>query len=68
MRSEQKDLGLIEIVAGLIVVVLAVLLFGVTKDGGGPDWVNIIMATAGGALALTGFYNYFRDRGTGQLH
>jgi len=54
--------GLTQIAAGITVVALAVLLFGVTKDGGGLDWVNIVMATAGAVLALTGLYTVFHDR------
>jgi hypothetical protein len=58
-----RNLGLVQIAAGLAVVVLAVLLFGLTKDGGGLDWVSIITAIAGGVLALTGVYTFFRKGG-----
>jgi hypothetical protein len=57
-----QNLGLAEIAARLAVVVLAVLLFGLTKDGGGLDWVSIT-AIAGGVLALTGVYTFFRKGG-----
>ena len=61
--ENRRNLGLAQIAAGLAAVVLAVLLFGLTKDGGGLDWVSIITAIAGGVLALTGLYTVFRKGG-----
>jgi hypothetical protein len=57
-----RNLGLAQIAAGLAALILAVLLFGLTKDGGGVDWVSIITAIAGGVLALTGLYTVYHNR------
>jgi hypothetical protein len=62
--EKQRNVGLLQIVTGLGVVVLAVLLFGVTKDDGTADWISIITAIAGAVLAFTGMYAVFRSRGT----
>jgi hypothetical protein len=59
-----KSLGLSSVVAGVGVIVFA-LLVGFTKEGGGPDWVSIITAIAGVLLAGNGLYILFRKRGTG---
>jgi hypothetical protein len=58
-----RNLGLAQIAAGVAAMVLAVLLFGLTKDGGGLDWVSIITAIAGGVVALTGLYTMFHKGG-----
>lgn len=60
--ERRRNLGLAQIAAGLAALVLAVLLFGLTKDGGGLDWVSIITAIAGGVLALTGLYTVYHNR------
>jgi hypothetical protein len=61
----ERNTGLVFVAAGLVVVVLAVLLFGVTTDIGGVDWVSIITATAGAVMAAAGLYRVFRNRGKG---
>ncbi len=61
--EKQRNAGLLQLVTGMGVVVLAVLLFGVTKDDGTPDWVSIITAIAGLVLAFTGLYAFLRSRG-----
>ena len=61
--EKQRIVGLLQLVTGMGVVALAVLLFGVTKDNGTPDWVSIITAIAGVVLAVTGLYTVLRNRG-----
>lgn len=60
----ERDRGLSMLAVGSAVVVLAVLLFGVTTDSGGPDWISIVTATAGGVWALAGLYLALRNRGS----
>lgn len=62
--EKQRNVGLLQLVTGMGVVVLAVLLFGVTKDNGTPDWVSIITAIAGVVVAVTGLFTVLRSRGT----
>jgi hypothetical protein len=64
MEKQTRNLGLSVVVAGLGVIVFAVLV-GVTKEGGGPDWVSIITAIAGFVMAATGLIAVFRAKGTG---
>jgi inner membrane protein involved in colicin E2 resistance len=59
-RKETRKLGLSMVVAGLGVIVFAVLLVGLTKEGGGIDWISIITALAGAAMVGTGLFTIFR--------
>ena len=61
--TKSRILGMAMSAAGAATIVLAVLLFGVTKEGGGPDWVSIITAIAGFVMAATGLYTLFRNKG-----
>jgi len=56
MRVGQRALGLLFAGLGLVYTVLAVLLFGLTTDGGAIDWVSVITAAAGIGLVATGLY------------
>ena len=61
----RRDLGLSIAAAGLVVIVLAVLLFGLTTASGALDRVGIITAVGGVALAGVGLYLAFHHKGTG---
>jgi hypothetical protein len=63
----QRNLGLLMAAAGLAVLVLAVLLFGLTTTTGALDWVSIITAVGGLALAGVGLYLAFYKKGTGPV-
>jgi ABC-type Fe3+-siderophore transport system permease subunit len=68
MRDDEKErrrMGLAMVVAGAAAIVFAVLLVGLTKEGGGPDWVSIITAIVGALTAGTGLYTLFRRKGLG---
>jgi hypothetical protein len=64
MEKQSRNLGLSMVVAGLGVIVFAVLV-GITKEGGGPDWVSIITAIAGFVMAATGLIALYGAKGTG---
>jgi len=66
IRAEKRrNLGLPQIATGMSVVVVAVLVFGLTKDSSGtPDWISIVTAIAGVVVAVTGVYTVLRNRGT----
>jgi hypothetical protein len=57
-----RDLGLVQIITGLAVVVFAVVLVGLEKESGELDWVGIITAFAGAVVALTGLYTLLHNR------
>ena len=61
---QTRESGLMVAVAGLAVVVFAVLLVGLTKEGGGPDWVSIITAIAGALLVAIGISTFIRKPGS----
>lgn len=61
----ERGRGLVLVTAGLTVVVLAVLLFGLTTDSGEADWVSIITAVAGAVMVVTGLYIGLRRKETG---
>lgn len=48
---------------GTVVVVLAVLMFGLTTDSGAVDWVSVITAAAGFVMVGTGLFVAYRDAG-----
>jgi sulfite exporter TauE/SafE len=54
-----KKLGLSLAGAGVGIVGVAIV-FGLTTDGGGPDWVGIVTAIAGAVMILTGLFQSFR--------
>jgi hypothetical protein len=56
-RDEKVGLSLAG--AGVGIVGVAIV-FGLTTDGGGLDWVGIVTALAGVVMMLTGLFQYFR--------
>ena len=62
--KQQRTQGLLQIVAGLGIIVFAVVLVGVTTESDSPDWVSIVTAAAGLLLVLTGAYTMTRKRFT----
>jgi len=64
-QKETRKLGLSMAVAGLGVMVFAVLLVGLTKEGGGIDWISIITAVAGAAMVGTGLLTILRKKEPG---
>ena len=54
-----KKVGLSLAGAGVGIVGVAIV-FGLTTDGGGLDWVGIVTALAGVVMMLTGLIQYFR--------
>jgi hypothetical protein len=67
-ERKDRDVGLRMTAVGVSFVVLAVLLFGLTTEDGGPDWVSIITAFAGAVTAIIGLYVIFRNRPTTPGH
>ena len=60
MTTERKRrVGLSLAGAGVGIVGVA-MVFGLTTDGGGPDWVGIITAFAGVIMTFTGLFQAFR--------
>jgi hypothetical protein len=39
------------------------VVFGLTTDSGGLDWISIIMLVAGAIMAITGLLTAHRNRG-----
>ncbi len=60
--KQSRVLGIAMSVTGSATIVLAVLLFGVAKEGGGPDWVSIITAVAGFVMLAVGLYTLIHNR------
>ena len=54
-----KKVGLSLAGAGVGIVGVAVV-FGLTADGGGLDWVSLITALAGVVMTITGLLQFFR--------
>jgi hypothetical protein len=63
MEPKEKTRGYMLTSAGTLIIVLAVLLFGLTTDSGEIDWISVITAAAGFVMAGTGLYLMFRTRG-----
>ncbi len=61
--KQSRILGMAMSVSGVAAIVLAVLLFGVTQEDGGPDWVSIITAVAGFVMLATGLYTLVHNKG-----
>ena len=64
MEGERENVGLSVFAAGVAIVVVAVLLFGVTTGTGAVDWVSIVAAIAGAVMAVGGLYIMSRKGGT----
>jgi hypothetical protein len=58
----ERNAGLSLAAAGVGIMGVAVV-FGVTKDGGGVDWVSIVTAAAGALMVITGLFTALRHRG-----
>jgi hypothetical protein len=59
MKTERKrKVGLSLAGAGVGVIGVAIV-FGLTTDSGGPDWVGIITALAGVVMTFTGLIEAF---------
>ena len=58
----ERNVGLSLAAAGVGIMGAAVV-FGLTADGGGLDWIGIITLAAGAIMALTGLFTAFRGRG-----
>jgi predicted MFS family arabinose efflux permease len=56
---DDRNLGLTMAAAGVGIMGAAVV-FGLTMDGGGIDWVGIVTVVAGALMALTGLFTAFR--------
>jgi hypothetical protein len=63
MEPKEKTRGYMLTSAGTLIIVLAVLLFGLTTDSGEIDWISVITAAAGFVMAGSGLYLMFRTRG-----
>lgn len=58
------DRGLQLLVVGIIVLALAVFVFGVTTTSGAPDWVSLVTVFAGVGMVISGLYMiFFRHQG-----
>ena len=61
---QDKSFGMTLILVGLGAIAFA-LVVGLTKEGGGVDWISILTAAAGAVTAGIGLFTSFRSRGTG---
>jgi hypothetical protein len=59
MDTTERKQGLVFAAAGVCIVVLAVLLFGLTTATGAIDVVSVITAVAGGVMVATGLLQAF---------
>jgi hypothetical protein len=57
---EEKSVGLTLAAAGAGIMGASVV-FGLTTESGGVDWIGIVMATAGLIMVLTGLFRAFRS-------
>jgi predicted MFS family arabinose efflux permease len=57
--KEERNLGLTMAAAGVGIMGGAVV-FGLTMEGGGIDWVGIVTAAAGALMAITGLFTAYR--------
>jgi hypothetical protein len=62
MTAERRTKGLALAGAGVGVVGVAIV-FGLTTESGGLDWVGSITALAGAIMTLTGLFQAFRGGG-----
>ena len=59
--GRERKVGLSLAAAGVGIIGVAVV-FGLTTDSGGPDWVGMITAFAGVVMTLTGLFQAFRGK------
>ena len=57
--SRERNVWLSLAAAGVGIMGVA-LVFGLTTESGGPDWVGIITAAAGAIMVITGLFRAFR--------
>jgi hypothetical protein len=57
--GRERKVGLSLAGAGVGAIGVAIV-FGLTTDSGGPDWVGIITAFAGVVMTFTGLFQAFR--------
>ena len=62
--KEQRTRGLLQVIAGVGIIVFAVVLVGLTTGSNSPDWVSIITAAAGLVVAVTGMFTILHNRAT----
>ena len=62
--KEQLTRGLLQVIAGVGIIVFSVVLVGLTTASGSPDWVSIITAVAGLIVAVTGTFTILHNRVT----
>ena len=60
--KEQRTRGLLQVIAGVGLIVFAVVLVGLTTASDSPDWVSIITAAAGSIVTVTGVFTILRHR------
>jgi hypothetical protein len=59
-----RIIGLLTTAVGIVVVVIAVLLFGLTKTSNGEtsvDWVSVVSAVGGLVIVAQGLYAVVRN-------
>lgn len=61
--ANRRTVGLAFSAAGAAAIAIA-LLFGLTTEGGGPDWVGIITVVAGAVLVVEGLVMALRGGGS----
>lgn len=64
MEGKGENVGLSVFAAGVAIVVVAVLLFGITTGTGSVDWVSIVTAIGGALMAVGGLSIASRKGGT----
>ena len=58
----ERSVGLSLAAAG-VGIMGAAIVFGLTTDGGGLDWIGIITLAAGAVMVIGGLFTAFRNRG-----
>jgi hypothetical protein len=58
--KEDRQIGLSMVAAGVGIIGAAVV-FGLTADGGGIDWVGVVTVAAGALTAIKGLFTAFRS-------
>jgi hypothetical protein len=63
MDERRQDVGLSIFAAGAVLIVVAVLLFGLTTGTGAVDPISVVTAVAGAAMAAGGLFIVSRNGG-----
>jgi hypothetical protein len=64
MEGKGRAVGVITTAVGIVVIVMAVLLFGLTKSSNGEttvDWVSVLTAIGGLVIVSRGLYAVVRN-------